>query len=125
MRFDFKLNRDTNYYFGLLLLILASASIIWAFFNDGFDPEDFLVYFLVYAWGITLLLKSDAELRLNRLEQETTVILSRLEQIEKTLNPPAEETGEEISGGEAPDEEKSTPEEATMEGNETGNGVSS
>jgi hypothetical protein len=102
MKFKIRFTRDTNYYFGLFLLILASVSIVWAFFNDGFDPEDFLVYFLIYAWGITLLLKSDTEFRLKRLEAETTRLLSRLDQIEAALNPPgAEESGEKAPGEEA------------------------
>ena len=109
-----RFNRDTNYYFGLFLLILASVSIVWAFLNDGFDPEDFLVYFLIYAWGMTLLLKSDAEFRLRRLEEETTRILDRLEQLEKALTPPAVEGGEE-----APGDESSRQEETVTEG-ETG-----
>jgi hypothetical protein len=92
VKVNFKLSRDTNYYFGLFLLILASASIVWAFFNDGFDPEDFLVYFLIYAWGFTLLLKSDSEFRLRRLEEAMTSLQSRCEQIEKTLNRSEERT---------------------------------
>ena len=81
MRFKLKFNRDGNYYFGLTLLVIASASIIWAFFFDGFDPEDFLVYFLVYAWGFTLLLKSDTEYRFDRLEKAVTALQSRLDQL--------------------------------------------
>ncbi|HHT48250.1 MAG TPA: hypothetical protein GXZ98_03035 [Firmicutes bacterium] len=81
MRFNFKFDRDGNYYFGLVLLVIASASIIWAFFFDGFDPEDFLVYFLVYAWGFTLLLKSDTEYRFNRLEKVVTTLQAKLDQI--------------------------------------------
>lgn len=91
MRLKSKLSRDTNYYFGLLLLIMASASIIWAFFNDGFDPEDYLVYFLIYAWGSTLLLKSDSEFRLQRLEKKITSIESSLEEIENKLIDSAEQ----------------------------------
>ncbi|HBR27805.1 MAG TPA: hypothetical protein DD789_00050 [Firmicutes bacterium] len=82
MKFNFKFNRDGNYYFGLILLVVASISILWAFFFDGFDPEDFLVYFLIYAWGFTLLLKSDTEYRLNRLETTVTVLQTRLDAIE-------------------------------------------
>lgn len=82
MRLNIKFDRDGNYYFGLGLLVLASASIIWAFFFDGFDPEDFLVYFLIYAWGYTLLLKSDSEYRLQRLEETVTGLKARLDVLE-------------------------------------------
>lgn len=82
VKFSFKLNRDGNYYFGLILLVAASISILWAFFFDGFAPEDFLVYFLIYAWGFTLLLKSDTEYRLNRLETTVTVLKDRLDALE-------------------------------------------
>ena len=82
MKFHLKLERDGNYYFGLILLVVASASIIWAFFFDGFEPKDFLAYFLVYAWGFTLLLKSDSEYRLKRLEETVTVLQDRLDRLE-------------------------------------------
>lgn len=86
MKFSFKLERDGNYYFGLALLVVASASILWAFFYDGFEPKDFLAYFLIYAWGFTLLLKSDSEYRLNRLEEAVTVLQSRLDKIEGAIS---------------------------------------
>lgn len=102
MRLNFKLSRDTNYYFGLLLLVVASASIVWAFFNDGFDPEDYLVYFLIYAWGFTLLLKSDSEFRLQRLEKKINSMESSLEEIENKLIDSAKSgvNGEEKSSSE-------------------------
>ena len=102
MRLNFKLSRDTNYYFGLLLLVVASASIVWAFFNDGFDPEDYLVYFLIYAWGFTLLLKSDSEFRLQRLEKKINSMESGLEEIENKLIDSAKSgiNGEEKSSSE-------------------------
>ena len=31
------------------LLVIASASLIWAIWKDAFEPHHFLVYFLVYA----------------------------------------------------------------------------
>ena len=80
MKLKLKFMRDGNYYFGLALLVIASASIIWAFFFDGFDPEDFLVYFLIYAWGFTLLFKSDTEYRLDRLEKAVTALQRDLAQ---------------------------------------------
>lgn len=87
MKFHLKLERDGNYYFGLILLVVASASIIWAFFFDGFEPKDFLAYFLVYAWGFTLLLKSDSEYRLKRLEETVTVLQDRLDRLEAGFAP--------------------------------------
>ena len=82
VKFRFKLGRDGNYYFGLVMLVVASVSILWAFFFDGFEPVDFLVYFLIYAWGFTLLLKSDTEYRLNRLETTVTILKDRLDAFE-------------------------------------------
>ncbi|HEY8392676.1 MAG TPA: hypothetical protein VIL83_08120 [Capillibacterium sp.] len=102
MKLKLEFKRDTNYYFGLALLVVASASIIWAFFFDGFEPEDFLVYFLIYAWGYTLLLKSDTEYRLDRLEKAVTALQRGLDQL--TAGPLVEnqdqqgETGDEEEG---------------------------
>lgn len=84
MRRILKLSRDSNYYFGLLLLVGASLSLIWAIWRDAFEPENFLVYFLIYGWGYLLLLKSDVEYRFGRLEQEMTRILSRIDSLEKS-----------------------------------------
>ncbi|NLM38211.1 MAG: hypothetical protein GX202_08815 [Firmicutes bacterium] len=82
MPFKFKFERDGNYYFGLALLVVASASIVYAFFFDGFDPQDFLAYFLIFAWGYTLLLKSDCEYRLERLEEAVTALQNRLDRLD-------------------------------------------
>ena len=90
MKNKFKPTRDGNYYFGLVLLVVASASIIWAFFFDGFEPKDFLAYFLIYAWGFALLLKSDSEYRLKRLEEAVTVLQNRLDRLEAGFTQEAE-----------------------------------
>jgi|SRR5690554_2029960 len=82
------LQRDTNYYAGLFLLVVASATLIWAIWRDAFEPRDFLLYFLIYAAGYVLLLKSDTEYRLKRLEEKTGQILARLDMLEKTENKP-------------------------------------
>ncbi|NLW08984.1 MAG: hypothetical protein GX036_03875 [Firmicutes bacterium] len=79
-----QIQRDTNYYFGLFLLVIASASLIWAIWKDAFEPHHFLVYFLVYAWGYILLLKSDTEYRFSRLEKKITEVLARLEDLENS-----------------------------------------
>ena len=119
MKFKFKLERDGNYYFGLVLLVVASASIIWAFFFDGFEPKDFLAYFLIYAWGFTLLLKSDSEYRLNRLEETVTVLQNRLDKIEAGFIQEAEvqngESKEVESRAEEGETERATSEENTAE----------
>lgn len=81
-RWKLNLQRDTNYYTGLFLLVVASATLIWAIWRDAFEPRDFLIYFLIYATGYVLLLKSDTEYRLKRLEEMTTQILTRLARLE-------------------------------------------
>ncbi|HHU83433.1 MAG TPA: hypothetical protein GXZ26_10570 [Firmicutes bacterium] len=81
-RWQWNFQRDTNYYFGLFLLVIASASLLWAIWRDAFDPQDFLVYFLIYAWGYILLLKSDTEYRMQRLEKTMIEVLARLGALE-------------------------------------------
>ncbi|NLY89602.1 MAG: hypothetical protein GX085_08300 [Firmicutes bacterium] len=83
-RWQWKFQRDTNYYFGLFLLVIASASLLWAIWKDAFEPHNFLVYFLIYAWGYILLLKSDTEYRFKRLEKKMTEVLARLEDLESS-----------------------------------------
>ncbi|NLW60238.1 MAG: hypothetical protein GX073_07875 [Firmicutes bacterium] len=120
MKFNFKFERDGNYYFGLGLLVLASASIVWAFFFDGFEPKDFLVYFLVYAWGYTLLLKSDCEYRFKRLEETVTVLQNRLDKLEAGFSQEievrdGEGTEEDVTAGESEAESAITTEHDTPE----------
>ena len=88
LRLDLK--RDTNYYFGLALFIAASLTIVWSIYRDAFNPKDFLVYFLIYSWGYVMLLKSDFELRVSRLEEELVKTQERLE----ALATPCETTEE-------------------------------
>lgn len=81
--FPFEINRDTNYYFGMALFVLASLSILWAIVRDAFDPKDFLIYFLVYAWGYVLVLKSDFELRTGQMEKALIKVEERLARLEQ------------------------------------------
>lgn len=91
--FRLELNRDTNYYFGLTLLCIASLSILWAVLRDAFDPKDFLIYFLVYMWGYVMLLKSDFDLRVTRLESSLKQANEKIDVLEKSLY--SEEVSEE------------------------------
>lgn len=100
--FSLNLDRDTNYYFGMTLFVLASLSILWAILRDAFDPKDFLIYFLVYAWGYVLVLKSDFELRAGRMEAALVRLEEQLAQLEHNKEPltfapetPEKEKGEE------------------------------
>lgn len=83
-RWQWNFQRDNNYYFGLFLLVVASASLLWAIWRDGFEPNNFLVYFLIYAWGYILILKSDSEYRFKRLEKKMTEVIARLEALERS-----------------------------------------
>ena len=82
-RWQWNFQRDTNYYFGLFLLVIASASLLWAIWRDAFDPQDFLVYFLIYAWGYILLLKSIGKYRMQRLETRLFSLSGALETLER------------------------------------------
>ncbi|HPT87005.1 MAG TPA: hypothetical protein PL004_04005 [Bacillota bacterium] len=69
--------RDNNYYFGLVLLILSIVSIAFYLIYDAFEPVSFLITFLLCGWGFVLLWKSDNDYRfaitqakLEELEQE-------------------------------------------------------
>lgn len=87
MRRIWEPKRDSNYYLGLALLIGASLTLVWAIWQEAFDPQDFLVYFLIYGWGYILLFKSDTEFRLNRLEEEVTKISAYFEELNKGSAP--------------------------------------
>lgn len=102
LRWSFKFTRDTNYYFGLTLLIIASLSIIWAVVRDAFDVRDFLAYFLVYMWGYVLLLKSDFELRVHRLEHALDEAEKRIEALYVICEPTEE--SEDTEEGEVEEE---------------------
>lgn len=91
MRRLFKPERDFTYYGGLLLLAGASFSLIWAIWRDAFEPRNFLVYFLVYGWGYLLLLKSDTDYRIGRLEEKMTEALAKISFFEGTLQKEAPE----------------------------------
>ena len=79
-------DRDTNYHLGLALLIGASLTLVWAIWQEAFEPRHFLVYFLIYGWGYVLLLKSDMEFRFIRLEKEYNNLFARVELLEERLS---------------------------------------
>ena len=87
MKFHLKLERDGNYYFGLILLVVASASIIWAFSLMALNRRIFWLIFWFTRGGLPLLLKSDSEYRLKRLEETVTVLQDRLDRLEAGFAP--------------------------------------
>ncbi|HEY8345307.1 MAG TPA: hypothetical protein VIL66_08995 [Bacillota bacterium] len=99
-------DRDTNYYFGLVMLIGASLTLVWAIWREAFDPGDFLVYFLIYGCGYILLFRSDTELRLKKLEEEVTRIADRVKELSADLAPAERYTLEE-NGENSPTERPS------------------
>lgn len=98
-----KLDRDTNYYFGMTLFVVASLSILWAIVKDAFEPKDFLIYFLIYAWGYVLVLKSDFEYRVGRMEQAIIKLEEQLVRLEQSKEQSVMATGD--YGGEEQEED--------------------
>ena len=85
MAMEIEISAGHQLLFWPFLLVVASASLIWAIWKDAFEPKDFLVYFLIYGWGYILLLKSDTEYRCKRLEKRMTEVLARLETLETSM----------------------------------------
>lgn len=70
--------RDNNYYYGLVLLILSILSIAFYLIYDAFEPLAFLITFLLCGWGFVLLWKSDNDYRF-------AIAQSKLEELEQEL----------------------------------------
>lgn len=77
--FRMELNRDNNYYSGLILLQLAILSLVAYLLLDAYEPLAFLITFLICGWGFVLLWKSDNDLRFQLAQ-------TRIEELEVKLN---------------------------------------
>jgi hypothetical protein len=73
-----KLTRDNNYYFGLVLLQLAIISLVAYLVLDAYEPLAFLITFLISAWGFVLLWKSDNDLRFQLAQMKIEELETRL-----------------------------------------------
>ena len=86
-QFQWKLTRDSNYYFGLLLLQLAIISLVAYLVLDAYEPLAFLITFLISGWGFVLLWKSDNDLRFQRAQTKINELEARLEHSRMFLIP--------------------------------------
>jgi hypothetical protein len=84
----FKLKRDNNYYFGLILLEVGIATIFLYLFFDAFEPMAFFVTTAIGGWGFVLLWKSDNDYRFQiakyKIVQLETAIQNSQSEIEVT-----------------------------------------
>ncbi|MGE5557584.1 MAG: hypothetical protein ACM3WV_03120 [Bacillota bacterium] len=78
--------RDSNYYFGLLFLIVACFSIPWCYLKDAFEPVVFLIFFLFYCAGFALLWKSDTSLRIAALLDEIAALKEKSRILEEDIS---------------------------------------
>ena len=78
---DPKIGHDTNYYLHDPLLYSEHTL---SYCEDAFEPKDFLIYFLIYAWGYVLVLKSDFEYRVGRMEQAIIKLEEQLVRLEQS-----------------------------------------
>ncbi len=78
--FNLDLNRDNNYYWGLVLLQLAILSLVAYLVMDAYEPLAFLVTFLICGWGFVLLWKSDNDLRFKMAQMKIEELEGKLEQ---------------------------------------------
>lgn len=86
-QFHWKLTRDSNYYFGLLLLQLAIISLVAYLVLDAYEPLAFLITFLISSWGFVLLWKSDNDLRFQLAQSKITELEARLDHSRMFLVP--------------------------------------
>ena len=66
-----KQKRDSNYYWGLALMLTLPLALVLEFWKYSFcKPSHFPIYLLIYGWGYLLLLKSDLCAKILALEAE-------------------------------------------------------
>ena len=76
----FKHARD--YYWGLVLLLMSSLSLVWALLRDAFKPSLFLVQVLLFSWGYALLWRNDLNVQIRGLQTEVADLKERLSAID-------------------------------------------
>ena len=77
-QFQWKLIRDNNYYFGLIVLQLAIISLVAYLVLDAYEPLAFLITFLISSWGFVLLWKSDNDFRFQLAQMKIAELEARM-----------------------------------------------
>ena len=80
--------RDTNYYFGLLLLTAGILSLVVYLLIDAFVPLSFLITFLICGWGFVLLWKSDNDFRFAQAQERILLLEAELDYLKMFTTPP-------------------------------------
>lgn len=75
----FNMQRDNNYYLGLILLKIGVVTIFLYLFFDAFEPVSFLITFAICGWGFVLLWKSDNDYRFQLVQQKFFQLEAELE----------------------------------------------
>jgi hypothetical protein len=79
-----KNRHDSNYYWGLALMLTIPLALVLEFWKFSFcKPSHFPLYLLIYGWGYLLLFKSDCAAKIRDLEAE----LKKMIPPESTLPP--------------------------------------
>jgi hypothetical protein len=80
-----KLERDDNYYWGLILLKIGIVSLFIYLICDLFEPLSFLVTFLICGWGFVLIWKSDNDLRFKNTQEKIASLEKELTESQQLL----------------------------------------
>jgi hypothetical protein len=74
----FHMQRDNNYYLGLILLKVGIVTIFLYLFFDAFESVSFLITFAICGWGFVLLWKSDNDYRFQLVQQKVAQLETKL-----------------------------------------------
>lgn len=83
--FGWRPTRDSNYYFGLVLLKAGIISIFFYLKFDAFEPLSFLITFLIVGWGFILLWKSDNDYRFQQAQAQISQLSEEVALLRKVV----------------------------------------
>ena len=74
--------RSSNYYMGLVFLVLSVGSLLVCIFKENFKFSDFIIFLFFFTWGFGLLWRSDFFANSAEKEKEIAELKKRVDHLE-------------------------------------------
>lgn len=77
--------RSSNYYLGLIFLLLSVGSLLVCIFKENFRFNDFIIFLFFFTWGFGLLWRSDFDVKTAAAEKEIAQLKEEVDRLERKM----------------------------------------
>jgi len=77
--------RSSNYYLGLIFLLLSVGSLLVCIFKENFKFSDFIIFLFFFTWGFGLLWRSDFSAKTAAKDKEIAQLQEKVNRLERKV----------------------------------------